>query len=520
MDGPGGGDALRIENLAALLRDRARATPNRVALRSDDTTFDYATLDERSNQLANGLIAHGVGAASRVAYLGRPPVAFFEVLFAVAKINAVAVPLNWRLAGPEILAVLEDARPDVVLVDSDFIPLLQGMREELPWLEHVIETAGVSGGAYGQWLQTQPATDPGVEPDAGDTVLQIYTSGTTGRPKGVMLQHGAMLGYHATLAEVLRLVPESVSMTPLPMFHVGGIGWTLAGLYAGCETVLLREANPEVMLATVSAFRVTTMIAVPTILQKLLASPALATADCSSLSLLYYGGGPITQHVLDKALRLLGCDLVQGYGLTECPLVTVLSPEDHASGPEALLSCGRPLTHTQIRIVDPATGQDVPTGEVGELWVRSPLAMSGYWNQPEATSTALTPEGWLRTGDAASAGSGGLVFMADRIKDMIITGGENVYSAEVESVLAAHPDVEQCAVIGVPSERWTETVKGVVVRIAESVVSSEDLIAFCRTRLAGYKCPTSIAFVDELPMTPSGKVMKHHLRSTVPNADA
>ncbi|MCU1494568.1 MAG: Long-chain-fatty-acid--CoA ligase FadD13 [Acidimicrobiaceae bacterium] len=507
-----------IENLADLLRDRARATPERVALRIDGATFDYARLDDRANRLANVLLGHGVRAASRVAYLGRPPIAFFEVLFAAAKINAVAVPLNWRLAGPEILAVLEDARPDVVLVDRDFVPLLQELRGKLPWLEHVIETAGDLGGAYEQLLGSHSSADPGVGPDATDTAVQIYTSGTTGRPKGVMLQHGAMLSYHATLAGVLRLVPESVSMTPLPMFHVGGIGWTLAGLYAGCETVLLREADPELMLATVSACRVTTMIAVPTILQKLLASPSLATADCSSLSLLYYGGGPITQTVLDKALRLLGCDLVQGYGLTECPLVTVLPPEGHGSGPEALMSCGRPLAHTQIRIVDPETGRDAVKGEVGELWVRSPLVMSGYWNQQEATEAALTPDGWLRTGDAASERAGGLVFMADRIKDMIITGGENVYSAEVESVLADHPDVDHCAVIGVASARWTETVKGVVVRAAGSAVTAEELIAFCRTRIATYKCPTSIAFVDDLPLTASGKVMKHHLRSTFADA--
>jgi long-chain acyl-CoA synthetase len=203
---------------------------------------------------------------------------------------------------------------------------------------------------------------------------------------------------------------------------------------------------------------------------------------------------------------------VQGYGLTECPLVTVLSPEDHAAGAEALLSCGRPLVHTQIRIVDPGTGQDAAAGEVGELWIRSPLVMSGYWNQPDATAAALTADGWLRTGDAARTGSGGLVFMADRIKDMIITGGENVYSAEVESALAAHPGVKECAVIGVPSQRWTETVKAIVVRAQGSAVTHEELVAFCRTRLAAYKCPTSVEFVRELPLTPSGKVMKHVLR--------
>jgi long-chain acyl-CoA synthetase len=326
-----------------------------------------------------------------------------------------------------------------------------------------------------------------------------------------MTRTSGLMTYLDSLGDVARFSADSVSLGTLPLFHIGGIGWVLAGLNRGSTTVMLRDTGGDDVVRAAEQDRATILIAVPSVIRTILDAPTLPHADLESLETLYYGGGPVTQQVLDEALAALKCDLVQGFGLTECPLVTALPPEDHAV--ELLASCGRAIPGTEVRVVDPDTGTEAPTGSVGELWVRSPQTMAGYWRQPEATAAALVDGGWLRTGDAARMDEAGHVFMADRLKDMIVTGGENVYPAEVENVLARHPAVGACAVIGVPSRRWTEAVAAVVVLRAGHEATAEDLIDHCRGFLAGYKRPKSVVFVEELPRTPAGKVLKYQLKA-------
>jgi long-chain acyl-CoA synthetase len=502
---------MEFTSLAALLRTWAAGRPGHVALRCGPDSVTYGDLDRRSNRLGHALRAQGVAEGTRIAYLGRTSITFFETLFGGAKAGAVLVPVNWRLAAPEVGSVLADATAEVLVVDPEFTAMVEEIEDSLPALRRVVCTGEHPRFAkYADWRDGHADTDPGGNPGPGDIALQIYTSGTTGRPKGVMSRNGALLPYLTALGAVARLDAASVSLCTLPQFHIGGIGWVLAGLNLGCTTVMLRDVGGDGVITSAEAEKVTTMIAVPAVIRMVLDSALLPDADLTPLETLYYGGGPITQQVLDEALAALKCDFVQGFGLTECPLVTALPPEEHSAG--LLQSCGRPIPGTEVRLVDPVTGTEAAPGAVGELWVRSPLTMAGYWGQPDATAAALADGAWLRTGDAARMDADGHVFMADRLKDMIVTGGENVYPAEVENVLARHPAVAACAVIGVPSRKWTEAVVAVVVRREGRAVTAGELIDFCRAHLAGYKRPKTVVFVGELPRTPSGKVTKYVLK--------
>jgi long-chain acyl-CoA synthetase len=510
-------------SIADIVRIHGREQPESPALRTDGEAASYSQLDQRSNQVAVAMQRSGIASQDRVAFLGKSTPAYFEFLFGAAKVNAVSVPVNWRLATREITEILTDSETKLLLVTDEFGDVAAEIRDEIPTLQEVVSLAADERhSSYASWIAGPDAGDPVVRFDDGDIAIQLYTSGTTGRAKGVLLSHAAIMALIRAIALAAHIRPDSVSMSPLPMFHIGGTAWALAGLVQGCETCVLPRADTTEMLRTISEHGASVAFMVPATIQKLLDTPELADADCTSLKTLYYGASPITPRLLRRALSTLRTEFVQGFGLTECSLITVLDPEAHReaeSRPELLLSCGKVIPGAEIRLVDPDTGIDVPEGVVGEVWVRSPAMMSGYFKRPEETSAAITSDGWLRTGDAARVDSEGFYYISDRIKDMIITGGENVYCSEVESVLAEHADVKECTVIGMPSERWGETVKAVVVSTPEGVVTDDELIAFCRERLAHYKCPTSVDFLDELPRNPSGKVIKNVLKQSLAPAD-
>jgi long-chain acyl-CoA synthetase len=506
---------MAIRSVADVARVHGRERGNMVALHVDRVPVSYATLDARSNRVASAMQRSGIGSQDRVAFLGKATASYFEFLVGAAKLNAVPVPLNWRLASREIAEIVNDSETQLLLVTNEFADVVDEVRGDLAQLREVVALDGNGPyTSYRSWLGQESAADPGVPTPDGDIAIQLYTSGTTGRAKGVLLSHSALMALVRTIASVARIGPDSVSMTPLPMFHIGGTAWTLAGLVQGCQTCVLPRADPVEMLETIANQRVTVAFMVPATMHKLLDTPELPDTNCSSVKTLYYGASPIAPTLLRRALDTLHCDFVQGFGLTECSMITSLGPEHHDAErrPDLLLSCGRPVAGAEVRLVDPDTGRDVSTGEVGEVWVRSAAMMSGYFKRPEETQAAITEDGWLRTGDAARADSDGFYYISDRFKDMIISGGENVYSSEVENVLSEHTGVKECAVIGVESERWGETVQAVVVRANETEVSEGELIEFCRGSLAHYKCPTSVAFLDELPRNPSGKVIKHELK--------
>jgi len=499
------GDGLRV---ADVVREYAVARPDRVAIRHGDRELTYAELDERSNRLAQALLDSGVGAGSRVAYLDRTAPEIVELLFATSKIGAVTVPLNWRLAPRELAAVLADARPPILIAGEAYAPLAEEIRESATELI-------VVGQPYETRIAAYDAVDPGAPAESGDTVLQLYTSGTTGVPKGVLTTH-RNLAAAAETSRCWEFDADSVSLTALPMFHIGGIGWAFLGLWNGATTVLVREFVPEDVLEVIEWQRVTNAVLVPTMIQMLVDTPGSADHDYSALRSIAYGASPITTPVLKAALRTFGCSFYGIYGLTESTGgVIQLDPADHdPSGPREhlLRSAGRPFPWVELRIADPLTGAEQAAGETGEVWLRAPNVTPGYFDRPTETAAAITSEGWLRTGDGGFVDAEGYLFLTDRIKDMIVSGGENVYPVEVEEALAHHLDVAEVAVIGVPDDRWGETVKALVVARPGAAVTADELIAFTRTRLAGYKLPRSIDFVDELPRTPSGKVLKRELR--------
>ncbi|MGB5757154.1 MAG: AMP-binding protein, partial [Acidimicrobiales bacterium] len=367
-----------------------------------------------------------------------------------------------------------------------------------------------------------PGPAPGPGPGPEDVVFILYTSGTTGVPKGAQLTNHNMAHSAWISVSAYGFTAASTNLVAMPLFHVGGMGYGLSAFFHGGHTVLRRDADPAAIVDNIVTYGVTHAFFVPAVIQAILAVDGVEDADLGSLELLVYGAAPIGDAVLRRALAVLGCQFLQAYGMTETAgTIVTLPPEAHdPDGPRAglLRSCGRPLPWVELRIIDPnsiAGGEpvDVPIGEVGEIWVRSDQNTPGYRNQPEATAQAITGDGWLRTGDAAYRDEDGYLFLFDRFKDMIVSGAENVYPAEVENVLYDHAAVAEVAVIGVPDDRWGETVKAVVVATPGAMIDPDELIELCRDRLARYKCPTSIDVVDALPRNASGKVLKTELRA-------
>jgi long-chain acyl-CoA synthetase len=507
------GEELRV---ADVIRERAAERGDAVAIAHEQCELTYAALDERSNRLARALQAQGVGPGDRVAYLDHTSPEVIELLFAVSKLGAVIVPMNWRLAGLELATVLADCSARVLIAGARFGDLARELTQHQASPPELIIVGVVGTQGYEQWLEAHEPSDPGRRGASADAVVQMYTSGTTGTPKGVLTTH-RNLAAAAETSPRWQFDDSSISLTPLPMFHIGGIGWAFVGLWNGASTILVSRFEPPAVLELLERRRVTNAVFVPTMLQMLTSVPGAAGRDYSALRSIAYGASPITTRVLKAALRTFRCSLFGIYGLTETTgAITQLDPDDHDPGgprEQLLRSAGRPYPWVELRIADPATGAPRGPREVGEVWLRAPNVTPGYFNRPQETASALTGDGWLRTGDGGYVDEGGYLFLTDRIKDMIVSGGENVYPIEVEEVLSQHPDVLDVAVIGVPHERWGEQVTALIVKRPGTDPAHEELIEFARRRLAGYKLPRSVRFVSELPCTPTGKVLKRELRA-------
>jgi long-chain acyl-CoA synthetase len=501
--------------IADVVRNHAATRPDAPALLFEGRTVTFGELDRRSSQVAQALRALGVSAGDRVAFLDKNGLEWYETTFGLAKLGAVNVSVNWRLAPPEMAAIITDAGAEVVIVGPDFVGHVEQIERDLPQVRAFVAIGGHEGWLdYEEGVRVQPAEDPGVVSAGGDVAFQLYTSGTTGLPKGVMLTNDNFFQGVSRLGAEWRFTTDSVNLAMMPLFHIGGSGWAMVGLDHGCATVILRDVDPAAVLSVIAEHRVTNAFMVPAVIQFLLATPGVESTDFSSLRALAYGASPISDDVLVRGIETFGCEFIQLYGLTETTgAITQLDGADHdpVGKPGLLRSCGKPYPWVEMRVVDPA-GDDVPVGTVGELWTRSHQNTIGYWNNPAATAEAITPDGWFRTGDAGYLDDDGYVYLYDRVKDMIVSGGENVYPAEVENVLMKHPGVADVAVIGVPDERWGETVKAIVVPASVEPVSEADLIAFARGHLAAYKLPKSVDYAEVLPRNPSGKLLKRELR--------
>ncbi len=508
---------MAITTVADILRTHAGERPDDVALVLDERTVTWAQLYERASRVAAGLAAAGVGDQDRVAFLDKNGIEHFEVFYGAALANAVCVDVNWRLAPPEVEYIVNDAEAKVLVVGPDFVPVLDAIADRLTTASTILVIGDhAKHQDYDEWVASHEPVDPHTPSGPEDVAFQLYSSGTTGRPKGVMLSNNNFFALLPLAREMWEFEPDSVSLVAMPLFHIGGGGWATAGMYVGMKSVILRELDPSALIRLIPEHGITHAFVVPAVLQFLLIVPGADQADYSSLRVVVYGASPISEEVLAKSVAMLGCKFWQAYGLTETTGAIVnLSPEDHdPTGPKRhlLRSCGRAGPGVELRIVGPETGEDVPTGEVGEIWVRSPQVMKGYWHNDEATAESIDPEGWFRSGDLGYLDADGYLYIHDRVKDMIVSGGENVYPAEVENVLMAHPGIADVAVIGVPHDKWGETAKAVVVAVAGAEPSADEIIAYSRERLAKFKCPTSVDFVEALPRNPSGKVLKKDLR--------
>ncbi len=493
--------------LADVLRDLARERPDAPALIYEGSRRSFAELDERTNRLAQALLDAGVRAGARIAHLDQNSPECVELLFAAAKIGACLVPINWRLARPELAAILADADPELLVCGADHA---EGARS-------LADRVIVAGREYEEWLSEFHPEDPGYEARAGDVAFQLYTSGTTGRPKGVLTTNGNLEAL-TRVSERWSVDGDSVALVAMPLFHIGGLGWLLVALARGAPCVLIRSIEPAALVETMVSEGVTNAFLVPTVLQMLCGVDGAAERDWSALRSIAYGASPITTTTLKAALRTFGCPLFQVYGLTETTgAIVQLEADDHdPDGPREhlLRSAGRPYPWMELQVVSADTGEPCPVGEVGEIRVRGASIMPGYHEAPEETNAAFDEHGWFRTGDGGYLDEDGYLFLTDRIKDMIVSGGENVYPIEVEEALASHSDVSEVAVIGLPDERWGEVVTAVVVARERRELDAEALVAHVRERLAGYKLPRRIHAAAELPKTPTGKVLKRALRET------
>jgi len=462
---------MSITTLDEVLRVHDEARPDKIAMRADDRTWTYSQLYSDSCRVAQGLLSEGVSPDERVAFLDRNVPEYFSLLFGAAMVKAVTLAVNWRLAAPEMEYILNHAQARVLLIGEEFLGHLDKMELETVKRVLVIGEAGEFTN-YDDWVASHESIDPHLKCESEETCYQLYTSGTTGLPKGVELTHRNLMAAMEVGAKSWSIDEASVSMVAMPLFHIAGSGWAVGGFCQGGESVLVRELDPKEVLRLIETHRVTNTLFVPAVLQVLCATPGVEKADFSSLRSIVYGASPITEEVLAKSIEVFGCGFIQVYGLTETTgAITAMCEEDHdPGGPKAhlLRSAGQPWGDTQIRIVDDETRRDLPEGEVGEIWIWSSQNMKGYWRNAEATAEAY-PEGrdvngigWFRSGDAGYVKEGYL-YIHDRVKDMILSGGENIYPAEIENVLMSHPAIADVAVIGVPSDKWGEAVKAIVV---------------------------------------------------------
>jgi acyl-CoA synthetase (AMP-forming)/AMP-acid ligase II len=506
-----------------IVRHWAAKTPDSTALTYGTTRRSYRELDERSNRIANALLASGAQPGSGIGFLGKNAVEFFETWFGATKAGGAIAPFNWRCTVAELVQLVDDAQPPVVFTSAEFEDTMHQVRQTSDARFEIVSFDPDTPGADGleEWLQGHDNADPRVQLSHDLPALLAYTSGTTGLPKGVQLSHEAFQNAFLCLSlePALTWRQDDVLLMVMPNFHLAGSWVSLPALYHGGSIAILPFFEPSATLEAIERSRPTVTCLVPAAMQMLLDHPDAGTVDFSCLRSMIYAGSPISAETLKRSLDLFGCGMNQFYGTTETWILTLLRPHQHdPADPEALTSCGKPMPFVEIRIVDP-DGAEVPTGDIGEFIVRSPVMFSGYRNKPDATSEAFT-DGWYRTGDLGRRDDRGYFYLVDRAKDMIITGGENVYSVEVERALVQHPSVASVAVVGAPDHRWGEKVVAFVTVQPGSPVSEDDLVSHCRGLIAGYKVPKAVHVVTELPTTPSGKIQKAVLRKRLTDPTA
>lgn len=502
-------------NIGAFLARRALLSPNKIGLVSGEMRLSFSDMDRRATRLAVALSGLGIERGDRVAVLLRNCVEYYDFYFGLARLGAILTGINWRLARPEVHYLLANSGAKLIAYDAEFEPVVGGLHHELPDLqgEVVVGTADGSGALH--YDEMVAGTGSGAPPPAGggdDPLVLMYTSGTTGHPKGAVLTHEQLFWCSATISHTLDHRQSDINLLPLPMYHVGGISFVTTFIHLGSTVILIREWDTRRALNLIETEGINHFMAVPTMLDGLLRYPELEQYDLSSLRWLLASAAPVPAALIN-AYHERGILVLQSYGLTETAGPATVIPRDKAV--EKAGSAGLPFFHTDVRLVG-IDGKDVHPGEAGEIWIRGKHVITGYWGNEEATKSAFADD-WFRSGDIATQDVDGFITIVDRQKDMIISGGENVYPAELERILYTHPKIAQVAVIGVPDDTWGETVCAVVVlRDEAGDLTLDELRAHCDGQLARYKMPRQLIVRQEpLPINPTGKLLKSRLRQQV-----
>ena len=476
-----------------------------------------------TNRVANAFVAAGLQVGDRVALLSKNSIEYAILYYAASKAGVALVPLNYRLAGPEWAYIINDAQAKMLFAAGEYTAAIDGIRDQLTTVERFVAvdgageaTASADWVEYRDWVGDQPDTPPDRTVTDNDDVYQMYTSGTTGRPKGAVITQGAVSSNVIQLCLPLKGEVDERWLIVAPVYHAAAAITVFCCVYWGGSLYIQADFNPAETVRALSEERIAMTTLVPAMIQAcLVAVPDVAQREYPTLRMMSYGGSPIAEQTLRRALEVFRCDFGQGYGMTETTAaVSYLLPADHERAlrekPELLLSAGRPLLGTEVRIVD-ENDNPLPNGQIGEIIAHGPQLMRGYWNMEDASAEALRG-GWIDTGDAGIMDDEGYIYIQDRTKDMIVSGGENVYPREVEEVLFQHPAIADAAVIGVPDERWGERVHAIVVLRQGQTATAEEILSFCRQKLGGYKLPRGVDFAEALPRNPSGKVLKRELR--------
>jgi acyl-CoA synthetase (AMP-forming)/AMP-acid ligase II len=503
-----------MHTLADIVRRHGRTRADQIAMQFEGRTTTFGALDRQSSQAANALIAVGVKPGDRIGYLGKNSDHYFELWFAASKAGAIMVPIGWRLSPAEVAYIVDDTGASVVFVGAECVACAEEALKLTQTQPRVIALEA----DYLAWRDMQAASDPAIAVAPEDTTLLLYTSGTTGRPKGVMLANSNLLRSRRALSEAAMGWNEwslgETSLVAMPIAHIGGSGWGLIGILNGVRNIVTREFNPVEALELIERERIAKMFLVPAALQFIVRMPRAREIDYSSLKHILYGASPMPVALLQECMDVFGCAFCQQYGMTETTgTIVYLPPEDHdPKGAKRMASAGVPMPGVELRVVD-AEGRPLGPNETGEICSRSVANMVGYWGNAAATAATVDADGWLRTGDAGYLDEDGYLFIQDRIKDMICSGAENIYPAEVENAIHGHPHVAEVAVIGVPDETWGEAVKAIVVPKPGITPDAESIIAHARERIAHYKAPKSVDVrADALPRSASGKILRRELR--------
>lgn len=495
-------------NIGKLFANRAFLTPGLEACVGDGYRYSYGDMNQRINRFSACLSASGVTPGDRMAILAKNNEQVITALFAAAKIGVITVVLNFRLQGPELAYILNDSQAAFLVYGAEFAQTVQALKGEIPATGFVsIGESGIDT-EFESAIQDMDPSEPAIDRGGDDPAILMYTSGTTGKPKGAILTHNNLFWAAIGLVHTLDWAYKYRYLSVAPLFHIGGLAPVFANVHVGCTMVFMPDFAPQKAWQVIQDERINFAMTVPVMLRTMQMVPGIDRMDLSCLKHFICGGSPVPLPLI-TSYREMGIHVHQVYGATEYSgAISFWSPE---MGIEKADSVGKPVFHGDIRIISPETGRECGPGQVGEICILGPQVFKGYWQNPEASAKAL-PNGYYRSGDLGRKDADGIVHVVDRLKDMIISGGENIYPAEIESVIASHPDIADVAVVGKPHETWGEIPAAFIVKTQGSAVTDQDIVRLCRDNLAGFKCVKEIRFVDAIPRNTLGKILKRSLR--------